>query len=138
MIGLLVSVLVFALLVALLAVATTRIVGRAMGRRVDDSLRAAEHIARTHRAPLNWAGPGAAAGRSDDRRRAELVRRLELVITTVETAPVYEDERARAVLLGELGRARADWLTLPVESIVENTGGSAVGGPDEKGVDKIS
>jgi hypothetical protein len=118
MIGLLVSVLIFALLVSLIAVASSRIAGRALARTAGDRIRSAEHIARTHRAPRDWADARAADGRSDDRLRAALVRRLEQVISTMKTAPVFEDDRARALLLGELDRVLADWLNRPLESIV--------------------
>ncbi len=124
MITILVLFIVFVVLVSLLAVASARLMGRVMGRTVHDRLRAAEHIVRTHQAPPEWMGarrgadPAALAGRAADRARGALVRRLEQLISYLKTAPVFEDDNARAILLGELGRAREMWLSQPLQSII--------------------
>ena len=123
MIALLADILVFAILVSLLALASARLVGRAAGRNATGRVSAAEHIARTRRAPGDWVDARVGAGRLEERARAALVRRLEQLISYMRTAPVFEDASARALLLGELERARADWLTLPLASIVPEADG---------------
>lgn len=125
MITILVLFIVFIVLVSLLAVASARLMGRVMGRAVHDRLKAAEYIVRTHQAPSEWAtvSPGAlAGGRSADRARGSLVRRLDKLVTYLKSAPVFEDDNARGILLGELGRARQMWLTQSLRSIIGSGG----------------
>ena len=121
MLTILVLFIVFIVLVSLLGVASARLMGRVMGRTVHDRLKAAEHIVRTHQAPSEWAAvfpPDLGGGRSADRARGALVRRLDKLVTYLKSAPVFEDDNARRLLLGELGRARQMWLTESMRSIL--------------------
>jgi hypothetical protein len=46
------------------------------------------------------------------------VRRIERLIASLKGAPVFHDDSARNILLGELRRTRQMWLTEPLAGIV--------------------
>ncbi len=50
------------------------------------------------------------------------MRRLDKLVAYLKSAPVFEDDNARAILLGELGRARQMWLTQSLPSIIGSGG----------------
>ncbi len=113
-------------LISLLVVVASRLMGRVLGQTMHDQLKAAEHIVRTHQAPPAWAARLAPAGRAgpraEDRARGAILRRLDRLISSLKTAPVFQDDEARRILLGELGRTRDMWAAGSLEGIIGGRG----------------
>ncbi len=113
-------------LISLLVVVASRLMGRILGQTMHDQLKAAEHIVRTHEAPPAWAArfvrPGRTSGRGAARSRGALLRQLERLMASLKNAPVFQDNEARRILLGELGRTRDKWASGSLESIIGGPG----------------
>ena len=131
------GLLVFISFSAIFALAVKKgmaLVGKAFGKTVHDRHKSAERILEDGKVPSWWYeefvtsrhghGLRNTAGEvlpdQESRRRARLhfLKRLDGLLKYFRTAPVFENDEARRLLLEDLRTARDRWLNSPWREIV--------------------
>ena len=128
------TLLIFVALSALFALAVRKgvgVVGKALGKTVHDRHKSAESILEDGHVPSWWyrevlvsrLRPGASVDPKDPefrtRARRRFLKRLDGLLKYFDTAPVFESEEARRMLVRDLRAARERWATAPWADIVQ-------------------
>jgi hypothetical protein len=138
----LVSIIIFLAAIAactVLMVIITRRVGAAVGRIMNDRLKAAQQILETGCVPSVWRGSGGDPSSCNAMTKRRYIRRLTNLIRALEQTPVFSDPESRHVVLEGLHESlvrwrRDDWQR-PLEGMsVEARSGD---GEDEEGEEEL-
>jgi hypothetical protein len=119
-------ILVFLGFIVLLTLAIrygVMVAGKMMGRQVNASHRAMEHILNTEKIPPEWLEPAPAdpaqAVQWQQRQRHNALERLRKLQSYAETTPAFEDAESRMYVLDELTRIREQWANLDFTQIAD-------------------
>ncbi len=120
-------VLLFILFIVVF-VALTRLAGALMGRMtgkvIAERHRCAEYIIDTGKVPTAWVQGLSPRGRAAPRLRKHLLDKLDSMTRLFAHSPVFEDDEARRLFLGEIRRVRATWSTADLQQIMEGGPGA--------------
>ena len=114
-----IAFLVFVGLFTILFRFTTRTVGNRVGRFVNARHRAAEAILNGSQVPEDWVTEAMRRGKSGERGRRFLLRRLKMLRRYFERSPLVDGEDTRRILLEALDEARDVWAEEPADELLQ-------------------
>ena len=128
-----ISVLIFFIAIAIFVLffkMAMGYIGKVFGKTVYGRHKAAEHIVDTGRVPPEWrlraeqalrkTGPPGSPShrRTAEREQEKILKQIEGLLKYFDTAPVFEDEPTKRMLIGELTEAKTRWEETDAETLL--------------------
>jgi hypothetical protein len=122
-----IAFLVFVALFTILFRFTTRTVGNRVGRFVNARHHAAESILDNSQVPEDWVEEAISKGKSAERARRFLLKRLSALRRYFERSPLVDGEDTRRILLDALDEARDIWAQTSADELLKRRDEGAEG-----------